>query len=91
MKRRNRPVYEAVLYHDSEGEAADRERELGYFPSVDEATRAVNEARDPATGWHTGGIRYGFLWERTADAPEYFESDDRETPWFVGTDGKADR
>lgn len=94
--RRNRPVYEATLYHDSPDNAADDSRHLGYFPSRFSAVKAINAERTPAdgadAGWFTGGIRYGFLWEAVfGQSPEYFESDDRETPWFVGIDGKAVR
>ena len=91
MKRRNRPVYAATLYHDTEYDAAVEGRDLGYFPSLRSAVDAVNAERDDY--WQTGGVTYGFLWEPVfGKSPEYFESDDREPgSWFVGTDGKADR
>jgi hypothetical protein len=89
-QRRNRPVYDATVYHDGEFDANETSKFLGYFPSLAEATRAVNEARDDH--WQTGGVTYGFLWEAVfGESPERFESDDREPSWFVGIDGKADR
>ncbi len=91
-----RPVYEATLYHDSVDDAADDSRHLGYFNSRRMAVTIINEERTPADGategWFTGGIRYGFLHPAVfGKNPEWFESDDRETPWFVGIDGKAVR
>ena len=100
VAERAKPVYEATLYHDSIDEAADDQRHLGYFPSLNEAAWAINQARESvpaddaehAEGWFTGGIRYGFLYPAIfGKRPERFEDDDRETPWFVGIDGKVDR
>lgn len=88
--RRNRPVYCAVVYHDTEFDAADSDKFIGYFPTLAEAVRAINGVRGDY--WQTGGVTYGFLWEGVPGRyPEDFESDDREPSWFVGTDGKADR
>jgi hypothetical protein len=89
-RRRNRPVYEATLYHDGEFDAAIENRDVGYYPSLAAAVDAINARRDDY--WQTGGVRYGFLWEAVPGrSPERFEADDRETSWFVGVDGKADR
>jgi hypothetical protein len=85
-------VYEATIYRDDELDAAVEQRHLGYFGSVRAATSAINAAVDPAHGWHTGGIRHGFLEPAIPlRRPERFEPDDRTTPWFVGIDGKAVR
>jgi hypothetical protein len=86
------PVYEATIYHDSEDNAADDSREIGYFPTLRAAVKAVNAARDEATGWYTGGVRHGFLHPAVFGVrPERFEDDETVDPWFVGLDGKAVR
>jgi hypothetical protein len=86
------PVYEGTIYHDSEDNAADDSRDLGYFRTLPAAVRAVNAARDEATGWYTGGVRFGFLHPAVFGVrPERFEGDDAVDPWFVGLDGKAVR
>jgi hypothetical protein len=90
--RRNRAVFEATVYHDEPEEAAVASETLGYFPSLGAAEYAINEARLRSPEWQTGGIRYGWLWEAVLGVqPEEFEPSDVEVPWFVGTDGKADR
>lgn len=87
---RNRPVYAAVLYHDSEENASEDSKDIGHYPSLQAAVRAVNEQR--SDHWQTGQVIYGFLWPAIfGKRPERFESDLRETSWFVGTDGKAER
>lgn len=96
VAERSKPVYEATLYYDSADEASTDSRELGYFPSLKEAARAINAARDKnldaSEGWFVGGIRFGHLYPAVFGVrPERFEDDERETPWFVGTDGKVDR
>jgi hypothetical protein len=86
------PVYEATIYHDSAYDAADDQRDVGFFPTLAAATDAVNAARDEATGWYTGGVRFGLLHPAIfGKRPERFESDDSVEPWFVGLDGKAVR
>lgn len=90
MTRRNRAVYAATLYHDTELNAADSDKDVGYFPSLKSAVDAINAERGEY--WQTGGVTYGFLWESVpGKSPERFESDLREPSWFVGIDGKADR
>lgn len=89
-KRRNRSVYVATVYHDTEYDAMAEAKDLGYFPSLDLAVKAINAERGDY--WQTGGVTYGFLWEAVfGKSPEYFESDERELGWFVGTDGKAEQ
>jgi hypothetical protein len=91
VAERARHVYVATVYHDTELDAAVEDKDLGYYPSLQSAVDAVNEARDDY--WQTGGVTYGFLWPAVfGKSPERFESDEREPgSWFVGTDGKADR
>ena len=95
VAERSRPVFEATLYLDKDGDASVRSRHLGYFPSLRLATDAVNEVRDKGDqpdGWFTGGVTYGFLYPPVfGRRPERFEEDDRELSWYVGTDGKAVR
>ena len=89
MKRQQRTVYAAAVYHDTEYDAAVSRKGLGYYPSRAAATRAVNAARD--TFWQTGEVQRGTLWAAVfGKEPERWESDLGYT-WFVGTDGKAVR
>lgn len=86
-----RPVYAATLYHDTEFNADERNEDIGYFATLEGATRAINARRDDY--WQTGGIQYGFLHAPVfGKSPEWFESDESNPgSWFVGTDGMADR
>lgn len=93
-KIRRTPAYLAVVYHDTEENASEDSMALGTHPSLQEARQAILEV-DRAY-WQTGSIHYGFRVQEKESAghlwlPEGWEDDDRETPWFVGTDGKADR
>ncbi len=90
MTARNRQVFEATVYHDGPINANEDQHDLGYFPSLPAAVHAINAYRDEY--WQTGGVRYGFLYPAVPGKyPVRFESDDRETPWFVGTDGEPVR
>lgn len=95
VAERSRPVFEATLYLDKDGDAAVQSRHLGYFPSLPWATDAINEARDRGDqpdGWFIGGVTYGWLHPAVfGRRPEWFEGDEREPSWYVGTDGKAVR
>lgn len=89
MRREHRTVYTAVVFHDSEYEAAVATKDLGYYLTRQSATRAINAARD--TFWQTGQVCRGTLWAAVfGKLPERFESD-LGWSWFVGTDGKAVR
>lgn len=84
-----RDVYEATVYHDTEDNAAESMEDIGYFPTLGSAVKAVNAKR--SAYWQTGGVTHGRLHVATpGQRPERFELGD-EGSWFVGIDGKADR
>jgi hypothetical protein len=87
---RERHVYEAEVIRDDEYNANVESRHLGYFPSLELATAAVNAARHEPD-WATGSVYGGTLHEAVyLRSPERFEMDD-DGSWFVGTDGLAVR
>ena len=82
-------VWAATVYHDTDEDAAVENRDIGFYPTLAAATRAINAIRDDY--WQTGGVQCGELHPAVfGKSPEWFESDDRGS-WFVGTDGRADR
>lgn len=88
---RTTTVYAATIYHDSEDNASDDWRDLGYYRTLLAAVKAVNAAKDPAHGWYTGGVIRGELHPAVFGVrPERFE-DDEQGSWFVGLDGKPER